>query len=571
MKPETFFENFGHFADAPNSIEKLRELILQLAVSGRLSTQDPNDEPASILLEKITKEKKRRIALNDFNVSKVEDRPFLESVVSLPANWIRCQIADICELKTGATPSRSKKEFFGGDIKWLVSGDINQGTIFDCKGRITEEGMDNSNCKLLSPNSILIALNGQGKTRATVAILKTEATCNQSLVAMLPILPRCLVPEYIFWNLRGKYRAIRDITGQKQRRGLYMKLVGSLSLELPPLAEQKRIVSKVEQSMALCDKLEERQEKSHETRLHLNNSATDKLLTSQTPVEFTANWQRICDNFGLLYDHPDTVDNLRQAILQLAVQGKLVPQDPKDEPAAKLYEKINIAKQSIFKNGEIKKPTTFPSIDSDSTPFELPNAWKWVCLGDVFDVRDGTHDSPKYHPTGVPLVTSKNLSSGRLDLSDIKLISMEDHRKIIQRSKVDKNDILFAMIGSIGNPVIVDVKPDFSIKNVALFKYYSRNLASPEFLCYYLFYASNKMREQAAGGVQSFVPLNFLRNYPFPLAPLAEQKRIVAKVEQLMALCDKLQTQLKEAQETSAKLTAAAVANLTSNYYSEDK
>lgn len=566
MKPETFFENFGHLADSPNGIQKLRELILQLAVSGRLSTQDPNDEPASILLEKITKEKKRRIALNDFNASKVEDRPFLESVFSLPANWIRCQIADICELKTGATPSRNKKEFFGGNIKWLVSGDINQGTIFDCKGRITEEGMDNSNCKLLSPNSILIALNGQGKTRATVAILKTEATCNQSLVAMLPILPRCLVPEYVFWNLRGKYRAIRDITGQKQRRGLNMKLVGSLSLELPPLAEQNRIVAKVEKLMAVCDELEVQQKKRHETRLHLNNSAIDKLLTSQTPKEFTANWQRICDNFGLLYDHPDTVENLRQAILQLAVQGKLIPQDPKDEPAKYLLEKIKIEKEKRIKQGKLKKQTPLPSIKEDEIQFTIPKSWKWTRLNDVYDVRDGTHDTPKYVSNGVPLITSKDFKKGEIDFANAKLISEIDHNLIKKRSLVEKEDVLFSMIGgNIGNMVLVTTSKEFSIKNVALFKYYDKSLTLPRYLTCFLKYLSEHIQSKAFGGAQPFVSLTYLRNYPFPLPPLNEQKRIIAKVDQLMALCDQLRTQLKEAQETSAKLTAAAVANLTAS------
>lgn len=145
-------------------------------------------------------------------------------------------ISEVCDLQTGATPSRQEHSYFGGDIPWLVSGDINKGEITECDGRITKEGLENSNCKIIPENSTLIALNGQGKTRATVAVLRIPAALNQSLVAMIPYSGERLLPEYIFWNLRGRYYAIRDITGQDQCRGLNMKLVGQLSLPLPPLA-----------------------------------------------------------------------------------------------------------------------------------------------------------------------------------------------------------------------------------------------------------------------------------------------------------------------------------------------
>ena len=192
----------------------------------------------------------------------------------------------------------------------------------------------------------------------------------------------------------------------------------------------------------------------------------------------------------------------------------------------------------------------------------LPETWTWTRLNDVFDVRDGTHDSPKYVSDGFPLVTSKNLYTGRLDLTDVKLISAEDHRQICDRSKVDREDILFAMIGSIGNPVIVDVEPNFSIKNVALFKYYDRNLSEPSFLHLYLIHASERLKRITAGGVQSFVSLGFLRKYPFPLPPLAEQKRIVARVEELLRWCDTLEAQLHQTRTLGAHLLDSTLHHL---------
>jgi type I restriction enzyme S subunit len=158
--------------------------------------------------------------------------------------WQTKRIGEVCDLATGGTPSRSKPEYFGGDIKWLVSGDIHQGEIFDCERRITEAGIRNSNAKLLPPNSVMIALNGQGKTRATVALLRTSATCNQSMVCMTPKANSGLLPEFLYANLHGRYEEIRRLTSDddKDRRGLNMSIVRSIEIPVPPLVEQQRIV-----------------------------------------------------------------------------------------------------------------------------------------------------------------------------------------------------------------------------------------------------------------------------------------------------------------------------------------
>jgi len=158
--------------------------------------------------------------------------------------WQTKTLGDVCDLATGGTPSRAKPEYFGGDIKWLVSGDINQGEIFDCEGRITEAGKKNSNAKLLPINSVMIALNGQGKTRGTVALLRTQATCNQSMVCISPKPSSGLLPEFLYANLHGRYEEIRRMTSDddKDRRGLNMGLVRSIKIPIAPLAEQQRIV-----------------------------------------------------------------------------------------------------------------------------------------------------------------------------------------------------------------------------------------------------------------------------------------------------------------------------------------
>jgi type I restriction enzyme S subunit len=150
---------------------------------------------------------------------------------------------------TGGTPSRARPEYFeNGTIRWLVSGDINKVEIFDCDGRITPEAMKSSNAKILPMNSVMIALNGQGKTRGTVALLRTEATCNQSLVSISPMNENQLLPEFLFHNLRMRYQEIRRMTGDdgNDRRGLNMILIRDIEIPLPSLQKQRKTVEKLD-------------------------------------------------------------------------------------------------------------------------------------------------------------------------------------------------------------------------------------------------------------------------------------------------------------------------------------
>jgi restriction endonuclease S subunit len=154
---------------------------------------------------------------------------------------------------TGGTPTSSNKAYYeNGEIPWLVSGDIHKAAIFDCDARITAEGMENSNAKILPKDSVLIALNGQGKTRGTVALLRMpKATCNQSLVSMNPISKEQLLPEFLFHQLRGMYSQIRDITGDNERSGLSISIIKTIQIVLPPLVEQQQIVKLLDESAAM--------------------------------------------------------------------------------------------------------------------------------------------------------------------------------------------------------------------------------------------------------------------------------------------------------------------------------
>ena len=245
--------------------------------------------------------------------------------------------------------------------------------------------------------------------------------------------------------------------------------------------------------------------------------------------------------------------DLKNSILQLAIQGKLVEQREEEGTAKELIKQIEAEKKHLIKEGKIKKQKELPEIKVDEIPFDIPESWEWVRLSEIIDVRDGTHDTPKYVTNGVPLVTSKNLKQGEIDFDNVKLISIEDSEKINMRSGVDDGDILFAMIGSIGNPVLVNKTRDFSIKNMALFKPIKNTLFNMEYLLNYLQLEQESMKRKAAGGVQSFVSLTFLRQYLFPLPPLEEQKRIVAKIEELMPYVDKYDVAYSEVEKLNKK------------------
>lgn len=199
--------------------------------------------------------------------------------------WERSTIGDTCVLMTGGTPSRSKPEYFtNGTIKWLVSGDINKKIISDCDGRITELGFNNSNAKYLPINSVLIALNGQGKTRGTVAMLRTKATCNQSLVSIYPKDDKIILPELIYSNIEGRYEEIRRITGDSgnDRRGLNMLLIRKISFSYPKdIEEQESIVKKLDALSAETKKLEAIYQQKIEDLKELKESILQKAFNGE--------------------------------------------------------------------------------------------------------------------------------------------------------------------------------------------------------------------------------------------------------------------------------------------------
>ena len=248
---------------------------------------------------------------------------------------------------------------------------------------------------------------------------------------------------------------------------------------------------------------------------------------------------------------------LRQKILDLAIRGKLVPQDPNDEPASVLLERIKAEKERLIKEGKIKRSKkTAKTSDTphyENVPFEVPKGWVWCRFQDCMDVRDGTHDTPKYVEKGYPLITSKDFKNGKFDLSKTKYISSTDYENIIKRSKVDVGDILYSMIGgNIGSMIQIRHENYFemAIKNVALFKPYSSKLICTEYVAFLLESKIDEYQSIAIGGAQPFVGLDVFRNTFVPLPPLTEQQRIAAEIERMFALIDYIEQNKTDLQTT---------------------
>ncbi|WP_279036159.1 restriction endonuclease subunit S [Lactobacillus intestinalis] len=473
--------------------QALREKILDLAMRGKLVKQDPNDEPASVLLEKIKAEKAELVKEKKIKKSKPlpeitdDEKPF-----DIPDSWEWVRLGEIGSIISGGTPKKSEKSYWDkANIPWITPASMaaTQNEIVyknDDLKFINKNGLEHSSAHLISANSIVVS------SRAPIGyvnIVPFDYTTNQGCKSIAPY--TYIENKYIYFVIkfttpdmykRASGTTFKEISGTR---------FGETVIPLPPLEEQSRIAAKIAQLFALLRKVES------------SNQQYAKLQTL-----------------------------LKSKVLDLAMRGKLVKQDPNDEPACVLLEKIKAEKAELVKEKKIKKSKPLPEITDEEKPFDIPDSWEWVRFDDILDVRDGTHDTPKYVANGVPLITSKNINSGKLDFTNINFISENDFQAINARSKVDKGDIIFAMIGTIGNPVLVDTDRKFGIKNVALLKHFTSEL-NMYFVLDYLLVLQVMWNSTASGGVQKFVSLRKIRKSIIPLPPLAEQNQIVRKIDKI--------------------------------------
>ncbi len=378
-------------------IKKLRELILELAVRGVLVEQDTDDEPASVLLEKIIAEKEQLIT--DKKIKKqylLHETAENEEPYSLPDGWIWTKLGVISSnIHYGYTAS-AKTENSGVRLLRITdiqNDKVNWTTVPACE--ISEE---KSQSYLLENDDILIARTGGtiGKSYL-VENIQVKAVFASYLIRVKKIekMYSAFIKTYlgsgVYW--KQLYENASG-TGQPNVNATALK---SLMVPLAPLAEQHRIVAKVDELMALCDQLEQQQEHSinaHQTLVKTLLTALTNAAQTSYGIEgangFAEAWDRIAEHFDTLFTTEHSIDQLKQTLLQLAVMGKLVPQNPNDEPASVLLEKIASEKEQLIKDKKIKKQKPHITFEGlDELKYDLPNTWEWICLSDVGDIVRG--------------------------------------------------------------------------------------------------------------------------------------------------------------------------------------
>jgi type I restriction enzyme, S subunit len=550
---------------APDGIKKLRELILTLAMQGKLVPQDPKDPPASELLKQIEVEKQR--LLKEGKIKKTEPLPDIkpeEVPYALPEGWEWVRLGNIGEvnprnkseddIEAGFVPMPLIFSKYGTDHKFETRswGEIKQGYTHFANGdvglaKITPCFENAKSCIFRGlPNRI-----GAGTTELHVF---------RNIVG-------AVYPEYLLAYLKNpRFIAIgiSKMTGSAGQKRVPTNYFAQEPFPFPPLPEQRRIVAKIDQLMARCDALEKLRAEREHKRITVHTAVIKQLLDAQEQDSFTSAWQFITRHFGELYTVKENVAELRKAILQLAVMGKLVPQDPNDPPASELLKEIEAEKRQLVKEGKIKKSEPLPEIKPEEVPYVLPREWEWCRVWDIAQlITSGSRDWAKYYSeSGAIFVTMGNLTRGnyQLRMDTIRyVVPPEDGEG--SRTKLEENDLLISITGDVGNLGLIP--PDFGdayinqhtcllrLMPVCRNRYFSELMRSP---------LAKSQFDAPQRGIKNSFRLGDVGEMIISLPPLPEQHRIVAKIDKLMSFCNTLEQHIDNATGKQIELLNAVMA-----------
>ncbi len=565
MNAELLLQHFKRLSEAPDAIPHLRRFILNLAVRGKLLEQDLNDEPAAELLKRIQtektrlmKEKKIKKQVITLPVGK-DDEPF-----PIPNNWAWTRLGQIADWGSGSTPSRGNHEFFGGDITWLKSGELNDNQqLTGSEETVTDLAIRKCSFRNNQPGDVLIAM--YGATIGKVAILAEPAVTNQAVCGCTPF--SGVFNRYLFNFLLSQREQFHSASeGGAQPNISKVKVVG-FAFPLPPITEQHRIVAKVDELMTLCDQLEAAKTEREQSRdrllagnlQRLNHPADDEEVFHEH-ARFTFN------HLSRITTRPEHIKQLRQTILNLAVRGKLVPQNPNDEPASELLKRIIKEKELVAKGEKTKKENLLFENRAFGKSFRIPESWHWTSFGEIaFEFRYGTSVKCSYTPIGEPVLRIPNIDNGRINIDNLKFGPLPTREA--ENLRLRLGDILIVRsngsLDLVGRPALVDTHAIGYCYAGYLVRVRTStiHLYAPYLL---LSLNTSHARDQIEIPIRTTVGLKNvnateLGGLTIPLPPLNEQHRIVAKVDELMALCDQLETQLNTTENDSRHLLEAVL------------
>ncbi|EKO6569070.1 restriction endonuclease subunit S [Escherichia coli] len=540
-------------------IKKLRELILELAVRGKLVPQDPNDEPASELLKRIAAEKAELVKQGKIKKQKPlpeiseEEKPF-----ELPEGWEWVTLATVGEIVGGGTPKSDNPQFWAKNgIKWITPADL-----YGLKGKyitsgardISPAGLSNSSARLMPKGSVLFS------SRAPigyVAIADAELSTNQGFKSCVPYIKESA--EYIYYFLLASAKKIDAEASGTTFKEVSGAIVSKILLPLPPLSEQLKIVSRANELMSLCDQLEQQSLTSLDAHQQLVETLLGTLTDSQNAEELAENWTRISEHFDTLFTTEASVDALKQTILQLAVMGKLVPQDPNDEPASELLKRIAQEKAQLVKEGKIKKQKSLPPISDEEKPFELPEGWEWSYLSDIGILARGrSKHRPRNDPTlyadgTIPLVQTGDVARSN---GCINTYSALYNQLGLSQSKLwNKGTLCITIAANIADSGILNFDACFPDSAVGFTPY--ENEIPVLYFHYFMMTIKSTLEKFAPSTAQKNINIDILSQLFFPCPPLEEFHRIVDKVQNLLSVCDVLRAYIQSAQQTQLHLADA--------------
>ncbi|MBA6257453.1 MULTISPECIES: restriction endonuclease subunit S [unclassified Colwellia] len=541
-------------------VKKLRELILELAVRGKLVSQDANDEPANILLEKITEEKAQLIV--DKKIKKQKPLPAItdaEKPFELPNGWEWARLPNTAYYSPGKTPSTKNSEYWGddvnNDISWVSIADMHHYRVVESTAkRVTKKAVEEAfKREPVKAGTIIMSFK---LTVGKISMLGLDAYHNEAIISVVPY--SGVSKEYIY-----RFLPSRALSGNTKKaimgNTLNSESLALITIPIPPLAEQHRIVAKVDELMALCDQLEQQTEESFSAHQTLVEVLLAGLTNCDSADDFLTSWQRIAEHFDVLFTTEHSIEQLKQTILQLAVMGKLVPQNPSDEPASVLLEKIAEEKAQLIADKKIKKQKPLPAITDEEKPFELPRGWELCRLGHLINLVSGQHLKPSEYSEielekGVPYITGP----AEFGEKHPQYSKYTTERRALAKS----GDILItckgAGLGKLNraNKTIAISRQLMAIQPIFVEIDYIHLLVNSSY---------DYFQDRGVGIAIPGMSREDVTELILQLPPLAEQHRIVAKVDELMALCEQLKTRLSDAQTIQLNLADAVVENALDN------
>ena len=467
--------------------KKLRQKILDLAIRGKLVPQDPNDEPASVLLERIRAEKERLIKKGKIKRSKKSaSDDEIEAPFEIPESWIACKLEDIAYIGTGATPDTRNNDYYNGIIPWVSSSCTKYDYIDTPTSYITQKAIDETNCRVYPKGTLIMAMYGEGKTRGQISELKIDAATNQACAAIVPY--NISTPQYIKLYLKRSYLHIREQAEGGTQPNLNLSKIAQYDISLPPLSEQKRIVNAVERWFTIIDELE--------------------------------------SNEG---DLLKAIDKAKSKILDLAIHGKLVPQDPNDEPAIELLKRIN-PKYEPFDNALYEN---------------IPHGWEVCTINDIASSELGkTLDKEKNKGEYKPYLCSINVFWNQFNLTEMKQMRFEDSE--LEHYSIKQGDLVICEGGDAGRCAVWPYSHTALFQN-AIHRVRFKEDIVPYFYMYVIMYLKNKhiLENYCKGVTIKHFTKTALLLLPVPLPPIKEQLRIVSKIKELFAVLDEIKESLE--------------------------